>query len=155
MAKQIMKRKAKDNVYLHKDFHGALSVGIDYLHQHYSAESVREFLRQFASCFYAPLKAELNRRGLPALREYIEKIYSIEGGTIHLSCSDDELELEVEACPAIQHMRQNGHRVADLFYETTKTVNEAICDGSPFSAELIRYDNETGHSIQRFFRRKP
>lgn len=155
MAKQVMTRKASDNVYLHKDFHGALSVAIDYLHQHYGADAVRDLLRQFAVCYYAPLKADLNRRGLPALREYLEKIYGLERGTIGVSCSENELRLEVQACPAVQHMRQHDYHVAKLFYETTKTVNEAICDGSPFSAELVSYDEQTGRSIQHFFRRRP
>jgi len=52
------------------------------------------------------------------------------------------------------HMRQHGYKIAELFYETTKTVNEALCDGTPFAAELIQYDDANGHSIQRFFRRK-
>ena len=32
MPKQVMTRKAGNNVYLHKDFHGALSNGIDFIH---------------------------------------------------------------------------------------------------------------------------
>lgn len=155
MSKQVMTRKASDNVYLHKDFHGALSVAIDYVHQRYGADAVRDLLRQFAARYYAPLKADLNRRGLPALRECLEKIYRLEGGAIGISCSENELRLEVQACPAVRHMRRHGYHVAKLFHETTKTVNEAICDGSPFSSELVSYDEQTGRSIQRFFRRGP
>lgn len=61
--------------------------------------------------------------------------------------------LEVEECPAVAHMRASGHPVSRLFYETTRTVSEALCDGSPFSAELLEYDEETGRSVQRFGRR--
>jgi len=154
MAKEIMRRKASDNVYLHKDFHGALSNGIQFIHEKYGAEAVREYLRQFVAAFYAPLKSEIKRRGLAALKDHFEKMYRTEGGVIHLTCSADELRLEVEACPAVTHMRQHGYKIAELFYETTKTVNEALCAGTPFAAELIRYDEADGHSIQRFYRRK-
>ena len=154
MAKEIMRRKAADNAYLHKDFHGALSAGIQFIHDTYGAEAVRQYLRQFVTAFYAPLKADIKRRGLAALKDYFEAMYSAEGGVIHLTCSDDELRLEVEACPAVTHMRQHGYKVAELFYETTKTVNEALCDGTPFAAEWVQYDDANGHSIQRFYRRK-
>ncbi len=154
MVKEIMTRKSVDNIYLHKDFHGALNMGIQYIHQHYGEKAVRDFLRQFALSFHAPMKNEINQQGLIVLKEYFEKIYRLENGKIKLTCSENELLLEVEACPAVQHMRQHGSIVSSLFVETTKTVNEAICEGTPFSAELVSYDRKTGRSVQRFYRRK-
>jgi len=152
VAKEIIRRKAGDNKYLHKDFHGALSAGIEYLQQNYGDDAVREYLRQFATRFYGPLSAALKRRGLVALEEHFARVYEEEGALARMRLSDDELLIELEACPAVTHMRKRGYRVAGLFGETTKTVNEAICEGTPFAAELLEYDDETGRSIQRFFR---
>ena len=155
MTKEIMERHAGDNVYLHKDFHGALSTGIEYLHARFGAEAVRDYLRQFTRTFYAPLIERLKTEGLPALREHFEKIYGVEGVKIDISITDDELVITVPACPAVTHMRSHGYPVARLFVETTKTVNETLCKETPFAAELVEYDEETGHSIQRFYRREP
>ena len=152
MAKEIMDRRASDNVYLHKDFHGALSVGIDFLHERYGADSVREYLRQFTLAYYAPLKEKLAQEGLPALKEYYEEVYGAEGGDIDVELTDNELVVSVQSCPAVTHMRAHGYKVAALFYETVKTVNESLCEGTPFSAELDEYDEATGRSVQRFFR---
>ena len=80
MPKEIITRHAADNVYLHKDFHGALSTGIAYLEQRHGAEAVRGYLRQFASAFYAGVTQAINERGLIALREHLERIYALEGG---------------------------------------------------------------------------
>lgn len=154
MPKETMRRLASDNVYLHKDFHGALSVGIEYLDTHFGPDSVRDYLRQFTRSFYAPLVEDVKKRGLTALREHFHRIYKIEGVDIDTTISEDELVIEVEACPAVTHMREHGYPVARLFHETTKTVNEALCEGTPFSAELVEYDEETGRSVQRFFRRQ-
>jgi hypothetical protein len=154
MANEVMRRKASDNEYLHKDFHGALSVGLDYLREHYGDDSVREYLREFALDFYAPLTNDLKQRGLVALKEYFEKLYKTEGGEISITFSPDELVLKVQACPAVMHIRKNNHAVSPLFYETTKTVNEMICQNTPFAAELVEYDQQTGRSVQRFYRRK-
>lgn len=153
MARQIMRREASDNAYLHQDFHGALSAGIEYLHTTCGEEAVREYLHQFARSFYAPLTAALATRGLVALEEHFSRVYELEGGSIRVDRSEDELRIEVEACPAVMHMREHGYPVARLFRETTKTVNQAICEGTPFEAELVEYDEGTGRSVQRFFRK--
>ncbi len=153
MPKEIMDRRASDNEYLHKDFHGALSAGIEYLHTSFGEESVREYLRQFTLHYYAPLIDDLRERGLAAFREHFERMYALEGAEIQCAYSDDELIIRVASCPAVTHMRRNGYPVARLFSETVRTVNESLCEGTPFAAELIEYDTETGKSVQRFYRR--
>ena len=153
MTKEVMRRRAADNQYLHKDFHGALSAGLDYLAEHYGEQAVCDYLRQFTLTFYAPLREQLKKRGLVALKEHFEKIYEIEGSDIGIEFSEDEMILRVQACPAVTHMRGHGYKVSPLFYETTKTVNEALCEGSEFAAKLVEYDDQTGKSVQRFYRR--
>ena len=154
MTKETITRRAADNEYLHKDFHGALSVGLEYLENNYGEQAVREFLHRFAATFHAPLTEALNRRGLIALKEYFAKLYDLEGGNVRITLSEDELSIEVDACPAVAHMREQGYTVARLFGETTRTVNEAICQSTPFAAQLVEYDEQTGRSIQRFYRRR-
>ena len=154
MTKEIMERRASDNEYLHKDFHGALSTGIAFLDDRYGAEAVREYLRQFTIAFYAPLIARFKEEGLLALKEHFENLYEIEGGEIEMTLSENELVIRVTSCPAVKHMRERFYPVARLFHETTRTVNEALCSGTPFSAQLIEYDDETGRSVQRFSRRE-
>jgi hypothetical protein len=153
--KQVMHRHAAKDVYLHQDFHGALSCGIEYLHEHYGEREVSDYLREFASTFYTPLKEALHKRGLAALKDHFEVIYRLEGGGVQFEQSEDALVIRVAACPAVRHMRARGYPVARLFHETTRTVNEALCEGTPYVAELLQYDPETGRSVQRFSRRSP
>lgn len=155
MAKEVIRRTARDNVYLHKDFHGALSAGIEYLDRNFGEEAVRQYLRQFAAAYYAPLIAAVRQRGLAALRDHFAKVYQEEGAEVRLRLTDDELFIEVDACPAVTHMRRHGYAVARLFHETTRTVNEALCQSTPFAAELLNYDEETGRGVQHFYRRSP
>lgn len=154
MSKQTMHRTASDNTYFHRDFHGALSASIDYLQDNYGEEAVRQYLRQFAKVYYAPLTASISSRGLVAIEEHFRKIYDLEGGTVRFDLSENELRIEVDACPAVSHMRRQGYPVARLYRETTDTVNQAICDGTPFAAELVQYEEQTGRSVQRFYRRE-
>jgi hypothetical protein len=152
--KEVMRRSAADNAYLHKDFHGALSSGLSYLERVYGADAVRDYLRQFASTYYAPLTKEINERGLIALKEHYERIYQMEGGVVEFDLSADQLVMKVEACPALAHIRQEGYPVSPLFYETTKSVDEAICAETPFAVDLESYDQQTGRSTVRFYRRQ-
>lgn len=155
MAKIVMRRTASDNEYLHKDFHGALSTGIEHLHMTYGEEAVREYLRGFARSFYADVNQALRSRGLAALREHFERMYTAEQAHIRMDLSEDELLLTVETCPAVEHMRGHGYSVARLFVETDRAVNEALCEGTPFAYEMLEYDASTGRSRQRFYRRTP
>ena len=153
MSREVMHRSASDNEYLHKDFHGALSCGIQYLEDHFGEDAVREYLHNFARSYYAPVRERVARDGLPAIREHLEKLYRDEGGDVTFESSDDELLVRVSACPAVTHMREHGYPVARLFSETTRSVNEALCEDTPFTAKLVEYDEQTGRSVQRFHRR--
>ena len=149
-AKRVMHRKSSDNVYLHKDFHGALSCGIDYLDAQFGEEAVVQYLARFTRSFYAPLIEETRERGVLALKEHFERIYALEGGEIDTEMTDERLTLRVKACPAVTHMRQKGYKVTRLFKETTRTVNRVLCEGSGLGYELLTYDEETGQSVERF-----
>ncbi|MDD8015405.1 MAG: hypothetical protein PHX45_06900 [Acidobacteriota bacterium] len=157
MTKQIMDRAAADNVYLHKDFHGALNQALIYVERVFGAAAVKDYLRQFAGTFHAPLRRAMSERGLDALKDYLADVYSDEGADIRIETipcgrEPDELTLHVKECPAVSHIRKMGLTVSPLFLETVKTVNEAICSGTPFDAGLLEYDPETGRSVQRFRR---
>jgi hypothetical protein len=150
-----MDRRAADNTYLHKDFHSALNCGIVYLHEHFGEPAVREYLREFTLRWHAPLRQRLAAKGLGALRQYFETLYAVEGAGVRCEQTADELVVQVDACPAVMHMRSRGEAVSPLFSETTRTVNEALCEGTDYVAELVTYEPQTGRSIQRFRRRSP
>ena len=151
--KEVMHRQAADSVYFHQDFHGALSCGIEYLHEHFGENAVREYLHEFTLTFYAPLRQALQANGLVALKDHFEAMYRQEGGDVQFELATDELTIRVAACPAVAHMRAHNYPVARLFHETTRTVNEALCEGTPYVAELVEYDPQTGRSVQCFRRR--
>ena len=154
MPELIMTRKAADNEYLHRDFHGALNIALEYLRREFGRGAARDYLRRFALSFYAPIKRDIRRRGLGALKRRLEAIYAAEGGAIRLRGNRDELRAEVDFCPAVRHITKMGLKVSPLFVETERAVYEAICENTPFAFELLRYDKKTGRSVLRFSRRK-
>ena len=153
MAKEIMRQKATDNTYLHKDFHIAFNYGLDYLHKNFGEDAVREYLTQFASDYYSPLKSAIRDKGLLAIKEHYEKIYEIEGARFDISFAQDELIIHLLASPAVMHIKAEGQYVSELFRESVATVNKTICQDTPYDIELLEYHEGNGAYRMRFFRR--
>jgi hypothetical protein len=155
MPKQVLESRAADHPPLHRDFHAALSTALTYLEQHEGEEAVCDFLRRFVRGYYAPLREALRERGLTALQEFFAAVYAQEEGEAEIIAGPDTLVIRVWSCPAVRHMREHSYPVARLWAETTRSVNEALCEDTPYLAEFLAYDPDTGASLQLFRRRTP
>lgn len=153
MAKLVMRRKSTNNVYFHPDFHIATNIMLEYIETNYGKKGVKEYLRQFASTYYRPLKMKIKKYGLKAIKDYIEQLYRKENGKIELFSKENSLTVKVKKCPAVSHIRKKIP-VTESFYETTKTVYETILQGTNFEFELTKYDKKTGKAILIFGRKK-
>jgi len=139
---------------VHKDFHGALSFGLQFIEERYGTEGLREFLEGLADTVYKPLADALRQQGLSALREHWETVFGLEGGEIDMQMEDGQLVLRVLRCPAIAHMKQLGYRIAAHYCEHTRIVNEAVCAAAGY-ASSVEYDQSAGQCVQRFWRPAP
>jgi len=147
---EVIDVRASQNTYLHKDFHIAMNTAIEYLSVKYGEDAVKDYLTEFARSFYAPLIRDINARGLIAMKEHYERIYSIENQAIEIEFNEDELSIYIPACPAVTHIMAVRGKISPLFVETTRTVNEAICECTSYSYDLVEYDSKTGRSTQIF-----
>jgi hypothetical protein len=136
---------------VHKDFHGALSFGVQYLHENYGEQAMYDYLRSMARAVYKPLIEELKQDGLCALAAHWARIFTLEEGRFDLSFDADRLVLKVHECPAIHHMRAHEYRVADKFCETTRVVNEEICHAAGYECSTD-YDQQDGSCVQVFWK---
>ena len=156
MTIHVMDRRASDNKYLHRDFHISADIGIAYVGEKYGDNGVKEYLRKFASAYYAPLIGDIKKRGLIALKEHIEKIYEAEEYSEHVKfeLTDDRLIVDVDSCPGVTHMKKKGHTPSKWYIEATRTVNETIADLADISFELLSYDEENGKAKYQFYTRR-
>ncbi len=153
MSKKVIKRKASDSTYYHKDFHIALNYGLDYLYKKYGETAVKEYLGQFTKSYYAPLTAEMNERGLTAVKEHYEKIFEIEGAQYEISQTQDELILHLYSSPAVEHIKKTGHPLSAVFRETVITTMRVLCENSPYYVDILEYNEQDGGYRVRFYRR--
>jgi hypothetical protein len=154
MNKRKITRKASDNQYLHKDFHIAFNYCLDYLQKNLGEGAVREYLAQFTLTYFSPLKQSILTSGLLALKEHYEKIYKVENAEYRMQFSEVELIIHLFASPAVMHIKNKGHSVSPLFYESVSTVNKVICQDTPYDSEVLAYQEENGAYCLRFFRRQ-
>lgn len=148
-----MERRAADNKYLHKDFHGILNLGITYLQQEYGDDAVKEYLQEYTKVFHKPLIDKTKAEGLSAIEDYFKKLFETEEVADDISFKNGEYELVIKIvkCPAVSHMKKTGIKPADLFIETTRVIGQTLADETGFAYELVSYEDETGASVQKFY----
>jgi len=150
MPRKVMERRASDNKYLHKDFHGALLCGLEYVFDRFGQEGFEAYVRQAASALYAPVRDAVKQKGLVALEEYLRDIFTTEQGDFSSAWEGDALVFTVNVCPAVSYLQQQGHKVPARFCEVTRIMNEVICEGTGFASE-VDYDTAAARCVQRFF----
>ncbi len=138
---------------VHKDFHGAMSYGIQYIHKKYGETEMVEYLRQLAHTIYLPLIEALKTKGLPALYEHWDYVFTIESADFEIGYEEnDVLFLKVKKCPVIHHMQEHNYQVAEKYCEHCKIINEEICRSAGYESSL-EYDQDKGSCVQKFWKR--
>lgn len=139
----------KENI--HKDFHGALSYGIQHVVERYGVEGLTRYLHGLADTVYAPLVRAMRAEGLDAMRRHLEETFSREEGRYVVREEDGALVFDVKECPAIAHMKARGYAIAPHFCEHTRILNEAICARAGYACS-VEYDQKAGQCVQRFWK---
>lgn len=147
---QIMDQKAADHDYLHKDFHGALSYAILYLDKTFGLQATIEYLQQVGRTCYAPLSAQIKKLGLSALEKHLRHVFTKEEGRFTIHYEGNTLVLEIQQCPAVSHLRKTGQLFTERFCESTKVINETICQNAGYRSSCI-YEPGQGKCVQKFW----
>ncbi len=151
--KLVMDVKASDNEYFHRDFHISGERGLRYVGEKYGDAAVVDYLTRFTKAYYSVLIGEIKEKGLSAMKEHIEKIYTIEKAPENVKCTltDKDLYVVVSECPGVKYMKESGYEPSQWYIEDTRTVNRVIAEESGYGFELIFYNPENGAAEYRFF----
>ncbi len=144
-----MKREGKK--YLHKDFHLLGDNALKYCAEHYGADAVVNFLKGFAVYYFAPQIREMKEQGLPAVQQWLEKLYRVEEASevLHTQLSGDTLTVTIDYCPVIAFMRSLNQEPSACYIEQTRTLYAAIAQAAGLDFVLDRYE-ENGAAQFRF-----
>lgn len=150
----IIDMKADDNKYLHRDFHLIGDLALSYCGENFGDNCVREFLTEFTNRYYAPQIEDIKKRGLVAIKEWLEKLYEIEEASdvLHTELSDDRLTVTIDKSPVIEYMHSLNQEPSRYYIEETRTLYSAVADACNLGF-ILNYYNEDGGTQFTFFKR--
>ncbi len=138
---------------VHKDFHGALNSGFQFLCEKYGKKIFREYLCQVGENIYKNLIEKIKSEGLAALEQYWRHIFTIEGGEFEISRKDDdEITLIVASCPALTYMKKVKYPVYKDFCLQCRIINEVIAEKAGLKSEFA--SNQSKNSCTQKLRRE-
>lgn len=148
----VMDLKAEDNKYLHKDFHLSGDLALAYCAENYGYDALIGFLDTYVKNYYSPVIGDVKKRGLIAVKEWIERVYEIEEASevLHTRLSDDILTVNIDKSPAIEFMYSLGQKPSRYYCEETKTLYKSLAEAAGIGFELIEYDDATGRAAFKF-----
>lgn len=152
--KLVIDKNAADNEYFHRDFHISGDRGVRYVGENYGDDAVCEYLEKFTKAYYSPLIAKIKAEGIGAMKEHIEKIYTVEKYPDNVKCTLDgeNLSVEVSECPAVMYMKESGYEPSKWYVMLTSVVNDVIAKECGYSFEMISYSEENGAAKYAFSR---
>jgi len=150
----VMDRRASDNEYFHKAFHGSMNKGISYLAENYGVDHVRAYLRKFTKDFYWKVAEKAKAEGLSAIEEKIKDTYGKEHAldVLKTELSDNCLKVTVSYCPAEKYLRDSGVLLSSYYYLSTETVMDTLANMSGFQFSMDSYDPTNGAASYRFYK---
>ena len=107
------------------------------------AQCVRDFLTEYVNHYYRPQIEDAKKRGLIALKEWIERVYEVEEASHLLKCdlSEDCLAVHISESPAISYLRSTGTEPCEYYIEQTRTLYQAVADSVGLDFNLLSYEN--------------
>ena len=121
---------------VHKDFHGLTCATLHYLIANYGEAAMREVVRNTARKVYRTMCEALKNGDTSELEEYWNHYLGRECGVFSVEKLDDGVRLTVSDCPALRHLVKLEQQPDHLMCEATKIFNEALAEGSIYTAEL-------------------
>lgn len=138
---------------IHKDFHGALSAGFEFLSEKYGKEKLEEFLKICGKNMYKKLIKEIKKRGLKAIEEYWNEIFTIEDAKFKIEKDKNKrIKLIVLECPALSHMEKKGYKIYNDFCIQCRVINQVIAKETNLISEVKA--NQEKRSCEQIFERR-
>lgn len=149
----VLRTSADDYKYLHPGFHRSMALGASFVMNHYGADGLREYLKQFTLAFHVPLLDAIKEKGLAAVAEYMRWLYTTEEApdALEMAQTDKNLLVTIHYCPAVKFLKNENFPLDESFACCTSMVYEALAEASGLGFEMLRYDHDTGAAQFRFF----
>ena len=130
------------------DFYFAVNAMFRHLHDRYGKQVLIDYWRRLGREYYAGRTGKWRAGGLAEVARDWEVYFQAEpGAQVRVTKSDDAVQLDVDVCPAIRHLRDCGRDIVPYFCEHC----DHVC-GSMAEQAGLRFERRGGGGscTQRF-----
>lgn len=132
------------------DFYFAINATFRHIHDRHGKDALVAYWRALAVDYYRSRIASWRRGGLAEVARDWRAYFDREpGGRVEVTLSATSVELDVQACPAITHLRNSGRDIVPYFCEHCDHVCGAMAGGAGLAFERT---GGMGSCRQRFIR---
>ena len=142
--------------YLHPYFHVYMERAMNYIHDKYGEEGLREYLAQYVAAFHKPRIEAITAEGLAPLETYLREIYAAEAAedALTLNREGNELWVHLAYSPAVRFLNEAEHKPSQQYLAGINAIYEELARQSGLECTVEQFDPDTGAAVYRFVQRK-
>jgi len=125
----------KDRGEVHKDFHAATNMTIDYIVDNFGEDALAMLFRKMATDVYKSIHDKLKKGDASELIEHLKYYLDREKGEYEISENNGTIICEISKCPAVEHIIKSGLTLSPHFCRQTIEVNAGLCEGTPWKTK--------------------
>lgn len=119
------------------DFYFAINATFRHIHDTYGEQALIEYWEAMGGEFYRPVSERFREGGLHAVETYWKEFFAAEpGGSVGVQRREASVEIRVDDCPAIHHLRANGREVMPLYCRHCHHVSRVIAENAGIEFHL-------------------
>lgn len=132
------------------DFYFGVNAIARHIHDRYGKPALVHYWRSLATEYYAGRIARWQTGGLAEIeRDWRDYFTREPGACVTVRNSGQAVELDIQVCPAVKHLRDNAREIVPYFCEHCDHTCGAMAAAAGFSFERF---GGMGSCVQRFTR---
>ena len=131
------------------DFYFVVNSTARHIHDEYGMDVLVDYWRALGREYYGPRAARWREGGLQAIADDWHQYFLHEpGAEVRTTVTEDAVQLDVDVCPAIKHLRASGRDIVPYFCEHCDHTCGSMAHEAGFGFERT---GGMGSCRQRFY----
>jgi hypothetical protein len=132
------------------DFYFVVNSTARHIHDEYGMDVLVDYWRSLGREYYGPRAARWRDGGVQAIADDWQQYFLQEpGAEVFVTAGENAVELDIQVCPAIKHLRASNREIVPYFCEHCDHTCGSMAEAAGFAFERT---GGMGSCRQRFYR---
>ncbi len=132
------------------DFYFGINATFRFILQRLGAEGWRKYLEEMGRGYFAPVNRQWSEGGLNAVARYWRAFFAAEpGSVVDVAELPDRVEVRVQECPAIKHLRSGGREIVREYCQHCFYLGSARAEAAGLTMRLKGGSGSCCHTFAR------